>query len=101
METISIALACTVVGALISYATFQRNRGHDIRADTREEAQTRAKLDYIATAVDEIRLDNKARDREVTELKERVIRNEETELENIETNLDQDVRLTMLELGVM
>ena len=36
------------------------------------------KLDYIATAVDEIRLDNKARDREVTELKERVIRNEES-----------------------
>ena len=70
METISIALACTVIGAVISYATFQRNRRHDIRADTREEAQTRAKLDYIATAVDEIRLDNKARDREVTELKE-------------------------------
>ena len=75
METISVALACTIVGAVISYATFQRNRGHDIRADTREEAETRAKLDYIATAVDEIRLDNKARDREV---KERVIRNEES-----------------------
>lgn len=78
METISIALACTVIGAVISYSTFQRNKGHDIRADTREEAETRAKLDYIATAVDEIRLDNKARDREVTELKERVIRNEES-----------------------
>lgn len=78
METISIALACTVIGAVISYSTFQRNKGRDIRADTREEAETRAKLDYIATAVDEIRLDNKARDREVTELKERVIRNEES-----------------------
>ncbi|MEN8079432.1 hypothetical protein ABFP60_20985 [Clostridioides difficile] len=78
METISIALACTVIGAVISYATFQRNKGNDIRANTREEAETRAKLDYIATAVDEIRLDNKARDREVTELKERVIRNEES-----------------------
>ena len=78
METISIALACTVIGAAISYFTFQRNRTNDIRADTRDEAVTRAKLDYIATAVDEIRLDNKARDREVTELKERVIRNEES-----------------------
>lgn len=29
------------------------------------------------------------------------LKNEETELENIETNLDQDVRLTMLELGVI
>lgn len=78
METISIALACTVIGAVISYATFQRNRGNDIRADTREEADTRAKLDYIATAVDEIRLDNKARDREITEMREKVIRIEES-----------------------
>lgn len=78
METISVALICTVGGFVISYLKFQRNKGHDIRADTREEAETRAKLDYIATAVDEIRLDNKARDREVTELKERVIRNEES-----------------------
>lgn len=29
METISIALACTVIGAVISYATFQRNKGHE------------------------------------------------------------------------
>ena len=78
METISIALVCTVVGAIISYATFQRNKGHDIRADTREEAVTRAKLDYIATAVDEIRLDNKARDREMNEFNTRLIRVEES-----------------------
>ena len=78
METISIALICSIIGAGISYFTFQRNRTNDIRADTREEADTRAKLDYIATAVDEIRLDNKARDREITEMREKVIRNEES-----------------------
>lgn len=76
METISVALICTIGGFTISYFTFQRNRTNDIRADTREEAATKAKLDYIATAVDEIRLDNKARDREMTELRERVIKNE-------------------------
>lgn len=59
METISIALVCTVVGAIISYATFQRNRGNDIRADTREEAETRTKLDYISKGVDDIRIDKK------------------------------------------
>lgn len=78
MEKISIALACTVIGVVISYSTFQGNKGNDIRADTREEAESRAKLDYIATVVDEIRLNNKARYREVTELKERIIRNEES-----------------------
>ena len=78
MENISIALACTLLGATLSFLTFQRNKGRDIRADTREEADTRAKLDYIATAVDEIRLDNKARDREITEMREKVIRIEES-----------------------
>lgn len=73
METISIALACTLIGSIISYLTFQRNKNNDIRANTREEAETKAKLDYIATAVDEIRLDNKARDREIKDLRERVI----------------------------
>ena len=61
-----------------SYIKFSNIKGRDIRADTREEADTRAKLDYIATAVDEIRLDNKARDREITEMREKVIRIEES-----------------------
>ena len=78
METISIALVCTVVGVLISYATFQRNRGHDIRADTREEADTKAKLDYISRGVDDIKLDNKQRDREMLKMNERLIREEES-----------------------
>lgn len=78
METISIALACTVIGAVISYATFQRNRGHDIRADTREEADTKAKLDYISRGVDDIKLDNKQRDREMLKMNERLIRVEES-----------------------
>lgn len=78
METISIALACTIVGAVISYATFQRNRGHDIRADTMEEADTKAKLDYISRGVDDIKLDNKQRDREMLKMNERLIRVEES-----------------------
>ena len=71
MESISIALACTLLGAVVSFLTFQRNKGHDIRADTREEAETKTK-------VDEIRLDNKARDREMKEFNTRLIRVEES-----------------------
>lgn len=78
MENISIALACTLLGAILSFLTFQRNKGRDIRADTKEEAETKTKLDYIATAVDEIRLDNKARDREMKEFNTRLIRVEES-----------------------
>lgn len=76
METISIALVCTVIGAVISYATFQRNKGNDIRADTREEAETKAKLDYISKGVDDIKIDFRVQQRDIQELKERVIKNE-------------------------
>lgn len=78
METISIALMCSILGAIIGIATFSRNRDKDIKSDTKEDATTKAKLDYIATAVDEIRLDNKARDREMTEFNSRIIRLEES-----------------------
>lgn len=78
MENISIALICTLVGAVLSYLGFQRNRGHDIRADTREETETRTKLDYISKGVDDIRIDIKAQQRDIQALKERVIKCEES-----------------------
>ena len=78
MENISVGVFCTLLGAVLSYLSFQRNKGHDIRADTREEAETRTKLDYISKGVDDIRLDIKSQQREMQELKERVIKNTES-----------------------
>ncbi len=68
METISIALICTIGGFILSYAAFMRNKDNAIRAETREDAETKAKLDYISKGVDDIRLDNKARDRQIQDL---------------------------------
>ncbi len=36
METVSIALLCTVAGVIISYLTFQRNSEKDIKNSTTE-----------------------------------------------------------------
>lgn len=76
MEDISIALICTILGVLIGIATFSRNRDKDIKKDTKEVAETKAKLDYISKGVDDIRIDIKAQQRDIEELKERVIKNE-------------------------
>lgn len=78
MESISIAILCAIVGATINYLGFQRNKGKDIRADTKEEAETRAKLDYISKGVDDIRIDIKAQQRDIQALKERVVKCEES-----------------------
>jgi flagellar motor component MotA len=73
METISIALICTVGGFILSYAAFMRNKDNAIRAETKEDAETKAKLDYISKGVDDIRIDNKARDRQIQDLSRDVI----------------------------
>lgn len=78
METISIALACTVTGVVISYLTFQRNKNNGIRAETKENAFTVAKLEYISKGVDDIRLDIKAQDRKIEDMVTRVTRVEES-----------------------
>lgn len=76
MENISIQVLCTIGGFVVALITLQRKSNKDIRADTREEAETKAKLDYISKGVDDIRIDIKAQQRDIQELKERVIKNE-------------------------
>lgn len=78
MEKISIALLCTVLGVVISYLTFQRNKDNSIRAETKENAFTSAKLDYISKGVDDIRLDIKAQDRKIEDIVDRVARIDES-----------------------
>ena len=76
MENISISVLCTIGGFVVALITLQRKSNKDIRADTKEEAETKAKLDYISKGVDDIRIDIKAQQRDIQELKERVIKNE-------------------------
>ena len=76
MEDISITLVCSLLGAVIGYLTFNRNRDKDIKKDTKEEVETKAKLDYISKGVDDIKIDFKVQQREMQEIKERVIKNE-------------------------
>lgn len=72
METVSVAVVCTVLGALIGLATFSRSRDKDIKKDAQEDAETKAKLDYISRGVDDIKLDNKQRDREFLKMNDRL-----------------------------
>lgn len=76
MENISISVLCTIGGFVVALITLQRKSNKDIRADTKEEAETKAKLDYISKGVDDIRIDIKAQQRDIQELRERVIKNE-------------------------
>lgn len=73
-----IGLLCTVVGLVIGFFTFNRNRDKDVKTDATESAIIKTKLDNIGQSVDSIRIDFKASDQRWTALSERVIRNEES-----------------------
>lgn len=82
METVSIALVCTILGAIISYMTFQRNKTKDIRADTKEEVEgittVAQEIKYVSRGVDEIKYDLRDINKNMSDINERLIRVEES-----------------------
>lgn len=78
METISIALICTLFGACLGYFNFQRARDKDTKEDGKTQGITTFKLDYISKGIDEIRLDIKAQDRKIEDINTRLVKVEES-----------------------
>lgn len=78
METVNIAVLCTIAGIVISYRSFQRNSKADTKSDTKQSTAVAVKLDYISKGVDDIRLDIKSTNREVDGLKEKFARHDES-----------------------
>ncbi|MBN1039010.1 hypothetical protein DVW12_09880 [Clostridium botulinum] len=78
METISIALICTILGVVMSYATFQRNKDNSIRAETKEGAIMATKLDFISQGVNNIQVKIEAQENKFVAMNERITRVEES-----------------------
>ncbi|NFO31059.1 hypothetical protein FDB41_12335 [Clostridium botulinum] len=78
METISIALICTILGVIMSYATFQKNKDNSIRAETKEGAIMATKLDFISQGVNNIQVKIEAQENKFVTMNERITRVEES-----------------------
>lgn len=68
-----VGIAGVLIGASLSFLTFNRNRDKDVRSDASEFAVIKTTLANINSGVDSIRVDIKANERRVTELSEKVI----------------------------
>lgn len=73
-----IGIVCTVLGAVIGFLSFNRNRDKDVKADATKNAVIETKLDNIGQSVDSIRIDLKANDQRWNSLSEMVIRVDES-----------------------
>lgn len=73
-----IGALCTLLGTVIGFLGFSRNRDKDVRSDASKNAVIETKLDNISSGIDSIRIDIKANEQRTSELSERVIRVEES-----------------------
>lgn len=76
--SLEIGIIGAVVGMLIGYFTFQRNRDKEIRSNASEDAVVRTKLDHISVGVHSIQLDLDKSSMRMSEVSDRVIRVEES-----------------------
>ncbi|MHC2834793.1 MULTISPECIES: hypothetical protein [Bacillus] len=92
--TIEIGLLIAAVSLVIGYLSYALNRSREIKSDGQQGAEMKAKLEYISKGVDDIRIDQKASERQMVSFGERITRVEEStkqahkRLDNVEKESD-------------
>ena len=73
MSTEMISLAVALCALLFTAMSFRRTQNKDTSADATERATMSADLRYIRQSIDEIKLENKSIQKDIEELKTRVV----------------------------
>lgn len=76
--SIEIGVLIAIASALIGYFSYSLNRSKEIKSDGQQGAEMKAKLEYISKGVDDIRIDQKASERQMVSFGERITRVEES-----------------------
>ena len=69
---IIVGLVCTVLGAVISYATFPHNKGNDDRSNGQQLGTVLTELGYIKSNTDEIKTEQREQRKTNTEVEGRL-----------------------------
>ena len=69
---IIVGLVCTVLGAVISYATFPHNKGKDDRSNGQQLGTVLTELGYIKSNTDEIKTEQREQRKTNTEVEGRL-----------------------------
>ena len=95
METnVLIGLICTIVGAIIAYATLRHNFEKDTDQNGRETGAVLTELGYIKGGIDDLKAENREQRKTNTELLTRITSVEEStkqahrRIDSIESKVD-------------
>lgn len=72
IETI-VAICVPLIALIFTALTFKKNADKDTGASAAERATMNANISYIRTSIDEIKLDNKSIQKDVSELNKKVV----------------------------
>lgn len=72
IETV-VAIAVPLIALAFTAMTFKKNADKDTGATAAERATMNANISYIRTSIDEIKLDNKTIQKDVSELTKKVV----------------------------
>ncbi|PFW61561.1 hypothetical protein [Bacillus sp. AFS075034] len=76
--TIEIGVLIAILSLAISYFAYSLNRSKALKSDGQQGAEMKAKLEYISKGVDDIRIDQKASEKQMILFGERITRVEES-----------------------
>ena len=63
-----VGVCCTVLGALVGYLTFLRNRGKDDKSEGKQSGTILAEIGYIKGGIDDIKTEQREQRKTNTEL---------------------------------
>ena len=72
MEMIPIGILCTLVGLIISYAVFSRNKSKDDKHDGQQLGQILSEVGYVKGGIDDIKAEQREQRKINTDLYTRV-----------------------------
>lgn len=76
--TIELGLLIAALSLAVSYLGYSLNRTKAVKSDGQENAEMKAELGYIRKGVDDIRIDQKASEKQMILFGERITRVEES-----------------------
>ncbi|PEZ05575.1 hypothetical protein CN326_14020 [Bacillus sp. AFS018417] len=76
--TIEIGVLIAILSLAISYLGYSLNKTKSVRTDGQQSAEMKAELGYIRKGVDDIRIDQKASEKQMILFGERITRVEES-----------------------